>query len=130
MVGANYMGGKRNMAKSRSKDWTGKAQKNHFGTQRIAVLQKGLSGTSQHQSVLNTTSSGPSAINLGHMARDSDLMGSQQPSSTDCPMVLPHMSPSHTTAMDASHANSDQESMKHISKSILALDALGGKFSF
>ncbi|KAJ7880993.1 hypothetical protein B0H14DRAFT_2705708, partial [Mycena olivaceomarginata] len=36
--GANYMGGKRNAARARSKDTTGRAQKNHFTRQRRDIL--------------------------------------------------------------------------------------------
>ncbi|KAF8450725.1 hypothetical protein L210DRAFT_3756245, partial [Boletus edulis BED1] len=36
MVGANYMGGKRNTARAKSKDVIGRAQKRHFGKQRLA----------------------------------------------------------------------------------------------
>ncbi|KAG2126763.1 hypothetical protein BD769DRAFT_790820 [Suillus cothurnatus] len=34
MTGANYMGGKRNAARARTKDSTGRVQKRHFGQQR------------------------------------------------------------------------------------------------
>ncbi|KAF8559100.1 hypothetical protein OG21DRAFT_878220 [Imleria badia] len=36
MVGANYMGGKRNTARAKSKDVVGRAQRRHFGKQRLA----------------------------------------------------------------------------------------------
>ncbi|OCH95429.1 hypothetical protein OBBRIDRAFT_883983 [Obba rivulosa] len=45
MAGANYMGGKRrvsNAVRARVKDAVGKAQKNHFGKQRLDILSKGL----------------------------------------------------------------------------------------
>ncbi|KAJ7746335.1 hypothetical protein B0H16DRAFT_1557082 [Mycena metata] len=42
--GANYMGGKRNAARARSKDATGRAHKNFFSRQRLDILSKGLSG--------------------------------------------------------------------------------------
>ncbi|KAJ7746342.1 hypothetical protein B0H16DRAFT_1557108 [Mycena metata] len=42
--GANYMGGKRNAARARSKDTTGRAHKNFFSRQRLDILSKGLSG--------------------------------------------------------------------------------------
>ncbi|KAJ7690143.1 hypothetical protein B0H17DRAFT_1201930 [Mycena rosella] len=42
--GANYMGGKRNAARARSKDATGRVHKNFFGRQRLDILSKGLSG--------------------------------------------------------------------------------------
>ncbi|KAJ7671529.1 hypothetical protein DFH06DRAFT_118074 [Mycena polygramma] len=40
--GANYMGGKRNAARARSKDTTGRVHKNYFGRQRLDILSKGL----------------------------------------------------------------------------------------
>ncbi|KAJ7760721.1 hypothetical protein DFH07DRAFT_771797 [Mycena maculata] len=42
--GANYMGGKRNAARTRSKDTTGRVHKTHFGRQRLEILSKGLGG--------------------------------------------------------------------------------------
>ncbi|KAH7903303.1 hypothetical protein BJ138DRAFT_1131424 [Hygrophoropsis aurantiaca] len=38
MAGANYMGGKRNAAKARTKDKTGRIHKGHFGKQRPASV--------------------------------------------------------------------------------------------
>ncbi|RDB26271.1 hypothetical protein Hypma_006357 [Hypsizygus marmoreus] len=42
MPGANYMGGKRNAAKARSRDATGRIQKGFFGRRRFDMLSKGL----------------------------------------------------------------------------------------
>ncbi|KAJ6577469.1 hypothetical protein B0H19DRAFT_1120075 [Mycena capillaripes] len=42
--GANYMGGKRNAARARSKDMTKRTHKNFFSRQRLDILSKGLSG--------------------------------------------------------------------------------------
>ncbi|KAJ7075143.1 hypothetical protein B0H15DRAFT_956713 [Mycena belliarum] len=42
--GANYMGGKRNAARARSKDATGRRQKTFFSRQRLDILSKGLAG--------------------------------------------------------------------------------------
>ncbi|KAJ7650795.1 hypothetical protein FB45DRAFT_888812, partial [Roridomyces roridus] len=63
--GANYMGGKRNAARARSKDTTRRTHKAHFGRQRLDILTNGLLGR-------NTTSNafGPRAtasdIELSH----------------------------------------------------------------
>ncbi|KAH7928069.1 hypothetical protein BV22DRAFT_1031063 [Leucogyrophana mollusca] len=38
MGGANYMGGKRNAAKARTRDKMGRLQRNHFGKQRLASV--------------------------------------------------------------------------------------------
>ncbi|KAL1949251.1 hypothetical protein VTO73DRAFT_8132 [Trametes versicolor] len=43
MPGANYMGGKRNAARARGKDATGKVQRSHFGKKRFEILRTGLS---------------------------------------------------------------------------------------
>ncbi|KIJ98472.1 hypothetical protein K443DRAFT_133423 [Laccaria amethystina LaAM-08-1] len=42
MPGANYMGGKRNAAKARTRDVVGRQQKGFFGRQRLNILSKGL----------------------------------------------------------------------------------------
>ncbi|KAJ3556457.1 hypothetical protein NP233_g11975 [Leucocoprinus birnbaumii] len=42
MVGANYMGGRRNAVKARTRDKFGKAQKEFFGRRRLNLLSKGL----------------------------------------------------------------------------------------
>lgn len=42
MVGANYMGGRRNAAKARTRDKSGKVQKEFFGRRRLNLLSKGL----------------------------------------------------------------------------------------
>ena len=42
MVGANYTGGRRNAAKARSKDTTGRLQRGHFSKQRLAILTDAL----------------------------------------------------------------------------------------
>ncbi|KZV74351.1 hypothetical protein PENSPDRAFT_749310 [Peniophora sp. CONT] len=42
MAGANYMGGKRNSARTRSKDSRGRAEKHHFGRKRVELLQQSL----------------------------------------------------------------------------------------
>jgi len=42
MVGANYTGGRRNAAKARSKDTTGRLQRGHFSKQRLGILTDAL----------------------------------------------------------------------------------------
>ncbi|KAK7032792.1 hypothetical protein R3P38DRAFT_771414 [Favolaschia claudopus] len=65
--GANYMGGKRNAARARNKDSTGRTQKNHFSRQRLEILSKGLSGRAGSR---NSSGHGPRAhasdIELSH----------------------------------------------------------------
>ncbi|KAJ7352358.1 hypothetical protein DFH08DRAFT_990951 [Mycena albidolilacea] len=51
--GANYMGGKRNAARARSKDTTGRAQRNHFTRQRRDILSKGLGGRAKNDTTSN-----------------------------------------------------------------------------
>ncbi|KAJ6488114.1 hypothetical protein C8R47DRAFT_1320511 [Mycena vitilis] len=62
--GANYMGGKRNAARARSKDTTGRVHKNYFGRQRLDILSKGLRGRAPSGG--NTSGHGPriSASNI------------------------------------------------------------------
>ncbi|KAJ6608670.1 hypothetical protein B0H10DRAFT_2066904 [Mycena sp. CBHHK59/15] len=68
--GANYMGGKRNAARARSKDITGRAHKNFFGRQRLHILSKALGGISRATSGGNSSGYGPrvsaSDIGLAH----------------------------------------------------------------
>jgi hypothetical protein len=50
MVGANYTGGRRNAAKARSKDTTGRLQRGHFSKQRLGILTDALrSRRTDHQ---------------------------------------------------------------------------------
>ena len=42
MAGANYTGGRRNAAKARSKDTTGRLQRGHFSKQRLGILTDAL----------------------------------------------------------------------------------------
>ena len=52
MVGANYTGGRRNAAKARSKDTTGRLQRGHFSKQRLGILTDALrSRRPDHQSL-------------------------------------------------------------------------------
>ena len=59
MVGANYTGGRRNAAKARSKDTTGRLQRGHFSKQRLGILTDALRSRPDHQSL---SRSRPSAV--------------------------------------------------------------------
>ena len=61
----------RNFVKARARDATGKAQRNHFGKQRLGILMKGLSKA--RPEVLRTTditTNVASSISLAHAQRD------------------------------------------------------------
>lgn len=62
----------RNFVRARAKDATGKAQRNHFGKQRLGILTKGLSKA--RLEVLKSTDSAvadvASTISLAHAQRD------------------------------------------------------------
>ncbi|KAI0300750.1 hypothetical protein BC826DRAFT_1183456 [Russula brevipes] len=69
MTGANYTGGKRNVARTRFRDSTRRIQKNHFGSRRLGVLSRSLvSGI--HGKQEETNDSGISAILLEHAQRE------------------------------------------------------------
>ncbi|KAF8896553.1 hypothetical protein BD779DRAFT_593990 [Infundibulicybe gibba] len=70
MAGANYMGGRRNAAKTRSKDLARRTQKGFFNRQRMDILSKGLTGAKMKTRVSNSTIGLPerrtSSIELAH----------------------------------------------------------------
>ncbi|KAI0041200.1 hypothetical protein FA95DRAFT_1683362, partial [Auriscalpium vulgare] len=67
MPGANYMGGKRNFAKARSRDYNRRVQKSHFGKKRAEVLSKGLvQASSPHTTERKTALT----FALSHASRD------------------------------------------------------------
>ncbi|KAJ3797630.1 hypothetical protein GGU11DRAFT_808887 [Lentinula aff. detonsa] len=75
MAGANYMGGKRNAAKARVRDSTGRAQKRYFGAQRLNLAANrgttGRSGANDPGSTLDSVkANGPTSsisdIKLAH----------------------------------------------------------------
>ncbi|KAG1804735.1 uncharacterized protein HD556DRAFT_474580 [Suillus plorans] len=72
MTGANYMGGKRNAARARTKDSTGRVQKRHFGQQRLAAA---LSNTKEGRAKPEKMSlkSVLHQINLAHAQRDAKI---------------------------------------------------------
>ncbi|KZT73132.1 hypothetical protein DAEQUDRAFT_508459 [Daedalea quercina L-15889] len=82
MGGANYMGGKRNFVRARAKDAAGKAQRNHFGKQRLGILAKCLSKaplekSSSAASVVHAVS----RISLAHAKRDFQIQPRNAPPS-------------------------------------------------
>ncbi|KAG2107273.1 uncharacterized protein F5147DRAFT_698373 [Suillus discolor] len=74
MTGANYMGGKRNAARARTKDSTGRVQKRHFGQQRLAAA---LCNTKEGREKPEKMSlkSVLHQINLAHAQRDAKIKG-------------------------------------------------------
>ncbi|KAH9902817.1 hypothetical protein C8Q73DRAFT_22876 [Cubamyces lactineus] len=72
MPGANYMGGKRNAARARVKDATGKVQRNHFGKKRFEILRTGLSkgqATTSHAQNVRGGLNPRAEISLAHAHR-------------------------------------------------------------
>ncbi|KAH0839745.1 hypothetical protein J3R83DRAFT_685 [Lanmaoa asiatica] len=69
MVGANYMGGKRNTARAKSKDVIGRAQRRHFGKQRLASALCATQETRVHPSAPTFPSALPE-ITLAHARCD------------------------------------------------------------
>ncbi|KAI0324594.1 hypothetical protein GY45DRAFT_1331373 [Cubamyces sp. BRFM 1775] len=72
MPGANYMGGKRNAARARVKDATGKVQRNHFGKKRFEILRTGLSkgqATTSHAQRARSGLNARHEISLAHAHR-------------------------------------------------------------
>lgn len=64
MPGANYTGGRRNAAKARSKDTTGRLQRGHFSKQRLGILADALrTRRTDHQS-LSSSRPSPDDPNL------------------------------------------------------------------
>ncbi|XP_006459041.1 hypothetical protein AGABI2DRAFT_116000 [Agaricus bisporus var. bisporus H97] len=68
MAGANYMGGRRNAAKARSRDKTGRIQKDFFGRRRLNILSKGLAAAPRSREVVTGGSvlATHAPIELGH----------------------------------------------------------------
>ncbi|KAG2756968.1 hypothetical protein P692DRAFT_20713473 [Suillus brevipes Sb2] len=114
MTGANYMGGKRNAARARTKDSTSRVQKRHFGQQRLAAAlcntreERGKPEKMSLKSVLHQ-------INLAHAQRDAKIKGSH-------PSLVPHTS----TSCDLSSAHgpsfSSLKRRKQPSKILRTLD--------
>ena len=62
MVGANYTGGRRNAAKARSRDTTGRLQRGHFSKQRLGILTDALRSRRPDHQPLTGPRSRPSAV--------------------------------------------------------------------
>ncbi|KAI0661513.1 hypothetical protein C8Q70DRAFT_660072 [Cubamyces menziesii] len=95
MPGANYMGGKRNAARARVKDATGKVQRNHFGKKRFEILRTGLSkgqATTSHVQTARTGLKARSEISLAHAHRTQGQRGNDTqtwlPNAYDPPSVV------------------------------------------
>ncbi|KAI0768090.1 hypothetical protein BD413DRAFT_566680 [Trametes elegans] len=70
MPGANYMGGKRNAARARIKDATGKVQRDHFGKKRFEILRTGLSKGNVSAGQVRQSREGLPEISFAHARRD------------------------------------------------------------
>ncbi|KAF9448654.1 hypothetical protein P691DRAFT_800434 [Macrolepiota fuliginosa MF-IS2] len=70
MAGANYTGGRRNAAKARSRDKTGRIQKDFFGRRRLNILSKGLGVLPRSEEIVtgwsNCSVAARDSIELGH----------------------------------------------------------------
>ncbi|KAG2140142.1 hypothetical protein DEU56DRAFT_798894 [Suillus clintonianus] len=113
MTGANYMGGKRNAARARTKDSTGRVQKRHFGQQRLAAA---LCNTREERGKPEkiTLNSILHQINLAPAQRDAKVKGGLP--STAHTSTLCDTSFAHCTALDTSKRR------KKPSKILRALD--------
>ncbi|KAG2145391.1 uncharacterized protein EDB93DRAFT_521310 [Suillus bovinus] len=81
MTGANYMGGRRNAARARTKDSTGRVQKRHFGQQRLAAAlcnTKEGRGKPEKMSLKSVLRQ----INFAHAQRDAKIKGNHPGPST------------------------------------------------
>ncbi|OSD06352.1 hypothetical protein PYCCODRAFT_1464305 [Trametes coccinea BRFM310] len=117
MPGANYMGGKRNAARARVKDATGKAQRDHFGKKRFEILRTGLSkGHGSARGQPSGMGSGPRVIpeiSLAHAPR-----ARKQPD-----LYRPTLPDSSGTHLRSSPATMPSESSSSRSRILRALDA-------
>ncbi|PFH47253.1 hypothetical protein AMATHDRAFT_50438 [Amanita thiersii Skay4041] len=126
MVGANYMGGKRNTVKSKLKDATGRAQKGFFGRQRLDMLSKGLRQDIKPQENLSESTT-RMEIDLAHATgkkntRDNLLQGIVGLGSI---RDLSDLSESIPTSQRTSDA-SDQKSLRLLYERILSMPNLAG----
>lgn len=69
MTGANYTGGKRNMAIARSRD-AARLHKSHFSRQRLGILTTGLGPRTNDDLQSTSRSSGPRDISLRQAKAD------------------------------------------------------------
>ncbi|KAI0734226.1 hypothetical protein C8Q72DRAFT_456176 [Fomitopsis betulina] len=123
MGGANYMGGKRNFVKARAKDATGKAQRNHFGKQRLGILTKGL-GKTQPEVLksLDNTVNVVARISLAHAQRDIRRTRFTDTSSADDGSVVTPSAPHSWHLPDISSSTSSKSRGSKRSKILNALD--------
>ncbi|KAI9457202.1 hypothetical protein F5148DRAFT_1287740 [Russula earlei] len=68
MTGANYTGGKRNVARSRFRNSTRRVQKDHFGRRRLGILRHSLVNGAHPQE--EKAAAGIQGINLEHAQRE------------------------------------------------------------
>ncbi|KAG9317286.1 hypothetical protein JVU11DRAFT_1482 [Chiua virens] len=71
MVGANYMGGKRHTARAKSKDVIGRAQRRHFGKQRLASALRVTQDNRAHRNAQTLSAILPQ-ITLAHARNEKD----------------------------------------------------------
>ncbi|KAH9856490.1 hypothetical protein C2E23DRAFT_807860 [Lenzites betulinus] len=119
MPGANYMGGKRNAARARGKDATGKAQRDHFGKKRFEILRNGLSRGQGGAGRVDQAANAPKArpeISFAHARRVQDGGRRHEDSSN---MLLEPFTPSfaHTSGRTPPSSASSR------SKTLKVLDA-------
>ncbi|KAG2369142.1 hypothetical protein BDR07DRAFT_1389723 [Suillus spraguei] len=118
MTGANYMGGKRNAARARTKDSTSRVQKRHFGQQRLAAAlcntkeERGRPERMSLKSVLHQ-------INLAHAQRDAKIKDSY-PSTAHSSSTGTSRNPSESFAHGTSFVTSKRR--KKPSKILRTLD--------
>ncbi|KAF9468183.1 hypothetical protein BDZ94DRAFT_1318265 [Collybia nuda] len=126
MPGANYMGGKRNAAKTRSKDTIGRIQKGFFSKRRLDMLSQGLARNQGSRNALRYPEIRETElpeIGLAH-AKHSRRVSSQQDISRY--MLSPtHFSPRTPSSREASkniNQASSSTNSTQTSKVIEALD--------
>ncbi|KII89854.1 hypothetical protein PLICRDRAFT_52994 [Plicaturopsis crispa FD-325 SS-3] len=125
MAGANYMGGKRNVAKARAKDGTSRLQKGHFSRQRLDILNKGLGGSRDALHSGNTQAGNALVPDIGlahaqrHLSNTTNCGSPRHETHTQLPEI---------TAMDQMHGRRDaglvsKNTKKRTSKVLDTLDA-------
>nr|GAT52447.1 predicted protein [Mycena chlorophos] len=129
--GANYMGGRRNAARTRSKDTVGRAQKNHFHRQRLDVLSNGLSRAQTGRAPSVTSGYGPKAtaedIGLSHApghGRRQVLSEINEASARSVPRQPPSRSASTSMKANEKDKDSSPGSKSATSRVLDALDSI------
>ncbi|KAI6120002.1 hypothetical protein EDD16DRAFT_908532 [Pisolithus croceorrhizus] len=108
MAGANYMGGKRNAVRAKTRDAVGRAQKRHFVKQRLANALRRCSGDDRNSGP-SCSASLLSEIPFAHVPHNIGPKGSQQAS---------HVSPNQFCTSSSDNENH----RKRPSKVLSALD--------